>query len=59
MAGDFTHIQQEHRHIYCRMIGGRKVFIILPSSKAMKLTADLICLMADWTVSQEVIHPDT
>ena len=54
MTGYLFHIEQAYILICCIMTGGRKVFRMLPSSRAKKLTAGKICLMADETLPLEM-----
>ena len=59
MSRYFTNIWETHRLVYCIMSGGRKVIIILPSSRAKKVTPSIICLITYQTVPPEVIYPKT
>ena len=72
MAQYFAQIQQAHRiihHIMTGMskviiihpivIGGMKLIILLPFSRAKKLTQGILCLIENRTVSLEMTQPQT
>ena len=51
-----THTQHTLRCMHYTVTGRRKLCRALPSSRSIKLTPDILCLIVSQTVPQEVIH---